>query len=34
MSLGGGVSTALDTAINNLHNAGVTVAVAAGNSKR
>jgi subtilisin family serine protease len=32
MSLGGGVSTALDTAVNNLHNAGVTIAVAAGNS--
>jgi subtilisin family serine protease len=32
MSLGGGVSTALDTAVNNLHNAGVSIAVAAGNS--
>jgi subtilisin family serine protease len=32
MSLGGGVSTALDTAVNNLHNANVTIAVAAGNS--
>ena len=32
MSLGGGVSTALDTAVNNLSNAGVTIAVAAGNS--
>jgi subtilisin family serine protease len=32
MSLGGGASTALDTAVNNLHNAGVTIAVAAGNS--
>ncbi|MFN2512051.1 MAG: S8 family peptidase [Pyrinomonadaceae bacterium] len=32
MSLGGGISTALDTAVNNLHNAGVTIAVAAGNS--
>lgn len=32
MSLGGGVSTALDTAVNNLANAGVTIAVAAGNS--
>jgi subtilisin family serine protease len=32
MSLGGGVSTALDNAVNNLSNAGVTIAVAAGNS--
>jgi len=32
MSLGGGVSSALDTAVNNLHNANVTVAVAAGNN--
>ena len=32
MSLGGGVSSALDTAVNNLSNAGVTIAVAAGNS--
>jgi len=32
MSLGGGASTALDTAVNNLHNANVTIAVAAGNS--
>lgn len=32
MSLGGGASTALDTAVNNLSNAGVTIAVAAGNS--
>jgi subtilisin family serine protease len=32
MSLGGGVSTALDTAVNNLANAGVPIAVAAGNS--
>jgi hypothetical protein len=32
MSLGGGVSTALDDAVTNLVNAGVTVAVAAGNS--
>jgi subtilisin family serine protease len=32
MSLGGGISTALDTAVNNLHNAGVSIAVAAGNS--
>ena len=32
MSLGGGASSALDTAVNNLHNAGVSIAVAAGNS--
>ncbi len=32
MSLGGGISTALDTAVNNLHNANVSIAVAAGNS--
>ena len=32
MSLGGGVSTALDTAVNSLSNSGVTIAVAAGNS--
>ena len=32
MSLGGTVSTALDTAVNNSINAGVTYAVAAGNS--
>ena len=32
MSLGGGISSALDTAVNNLANAGVTIAVAAGNS--
>jgi len=32
MSLGGGVSAALDTAVNNLSNSGVTIAVAAGNS--
>ena len=32
MSLGGGISTALDTAVNNLHNANVTIVVAAGNS--
>ena len=32
MSLGGGVSTALDNAVNNLSNSGVTIAVAAGNS--
>src|SRR6185503_14038531 len=31
MSLGGGISSALDTAVNNLHNANVTIAVAAGN---
>lgn len=31
MSLGGGISTSLDTAVNNLHNAGVPVAVSAGN---
>jgi subtilisin family serine protease len=32
MSLGGGASSALDNAVNNLSNAGVTIAVAAGNS--
>jgi subtilisin family serine protease len=32
LSLGGGISTALDSAINNLINRGVTVVVAAGNS--
>ncbi|HET6979153.1 MAG TPA: S8 family peptidase [Pyrinomonadaceae bacterium] len=32
MSLGGGISTALDTAVNNLSNSGVSIAVAAGNS--
>jgi len=32
MSLGGGVSSALDTAVNNLSNANVTIAVAAGNN--
>jgi len=32
MSLGGGASTALDNAVNNLSNAGVAIAVAAGNS--
>jgi subtilisin family serine protease len=32
MSLGGGISSALDTAVNNLHNANITIAVAAGNS--
>ena len=31
MSLGGGASSAVDTAVNNLANAGVTVVVAAGN---
>ena len=34
MSLGGGVSSALDTAVNNLINDGVTVVVAAGNSRQ
>lgn len=34
MSLGGGASSAVDTAVNNLVNAGVTVVVAAGNSAR
>ena len=32
MSLGGGISTALDTAVTNSINAGVTYAIAAGNS--
>src|SRR5688500_12818195 len=32
MSLGGGASSALDTAVNNLHNANVSIAVAAGNN--
>ena len=32
MSLGGGISTSLDTAVNNAINAGVTFAIAAGNS--
>lgn len=32
MSLGGGASTALDNAVNNLSNSGVSIAVAAGNS--
>jgi subtilisin family serine protease len=32
MSLGGGASSALDTAVNNLSNAGVAIAVAAGNN--
>ncbi len=31
LSLGGGASTALDTAVNNLFNSGVSVSVAAGN---
>jgi subtilisin family serine protease len=34
MSLGGGASSALDTAVNNSINAGVTYAVAAGNSNQ
>ncbi|MER3425743.1 MAG: peptidase S8 [Thermoleophilia bacterium] len=34
MSLGGGASSALDTAVNNAINAGVTVVVAAGNDNR
>jgi subtilisin family serine protease len=34
MSLGGGASTSLDTAVNNSINAGVTYAVAAGNGDR
>lgn len=32
MSLGGGASSSVDTAVTNLHNKGVTVVVAAGNS--
>ena len=32
MSLGGGASSSLDTAVNNLSNSGVPIAVAAGNS--
>ena len=32
MSLGGGASSSLDTAVNNLSNSGVAIAVAAGNS--
>jgi len=32
MSLGGGASSSLDTAVNNLSNSGVSIAVAAGNS--
>jgi subtilisin family serine protease len=34
MSLGGPASSALDTAINNLHNSGVTIVVAAGNENQ
>jgi subtilisin family serine protease len=34
LSLGGGYSSSLNTAVNNLHNSGVFVAVAAGNSNR
>jgi subtilisin family serine protease len=34
MSLGGGASTALDSAVNNSINSGVTYAIAAGNSNR
>ncbi len=34
LSLGGGFSSSLNTAVNNLHNSGVFVAVAAGNSNR
>lgn len=34
MSLGGGASTSLDNAVNNSINAGVTYAIAAGNSNR
>ncbi|MFC0677178.1 S8 family peptidase [Lysobacter korlensis] len=34
MSLGGGASSAVDTAVNNLNNAGVTVVVAAGNDNQ
>ena len=34
MSLGGGASSALDTAVNNLSNAGVAIAVAAGNENQ
>lgn len=32
MSLGGGASSSIDTAVANMHNSGVTVVVAAGNS--
>ncbi len=34
MSLGGGASTAIDDALNRMHNAGVTVVVAAGNENQ
>lgn len=34
MSLGGPASSSLDTAINNLHNSGVTIVVAAGNENQ
>ncbi|HEV2148256.1 MAG TPA: S8 family peptidase [Longimicrobiaceae bacterium] len=34
MSLGGGASTATDDAVNRMHNAGVTVVVAAGNDNK
>ncbi len=34
MSLGGGASTAIDDAVNRMHNAGVTVVVAAGNENQ
>jgi aqualysin 1 len=34
MSLGGGASTTIDAAINRMHNAGVTVVVAAGNENQ
>ncbi|HEX8273384.1 MAG TPA: S8 family serine peptidase [Longimicrobiaceae bacterium] len=34
MSLGGGASTAMDDAVNRMHNAGVTVVVAAGNENQ
>jgi subtilisin family serine protease len=34
MSLGGGVSSSLDTAVNNSINSGITYAIAAGNSSR
>ena len=34
MSLGGGYSSSLNTAVNNLHNSGIFVAVAAGNENQ
>ena len=34
MSLGGGISSSLDTAVNNSINSGITYAIAAGNSSR